>query len=115
MSHKVIFHIDELFKWGLLLGNVRNLLNALADEEVDIEVLANSEAVKYYSKENDDKSRIEEIRILSQRGVRFCACNNALTAYHLEPCDLLEIVDIVPVGILELIQKQGAGYAYIKP
>ena len=52
---------------------------------------------------------------LNSKGVKFVACNNALISYDMKKDDLIHFVDIVPVGILELINKQSEGYAYIKP
>ena len=48
-------------------------------------------------------------------GVVFAACHNALRAQALDPKDLIEKTLVVPVGVIELAQKQQAGFAYIKP
>ena len=112
-TYKVIFHVDELDKWKLLLKNVSNLLDAIDDNEYSIEVLANSEAVKFYdSNFNSDISVIEK---LNSNGVKFVACNNALIANKIKSEDLIYVIEVVPVGVLELINKQSEGYAYIKP
>ena len=112
-TYKVIFHIDELNKWELLLKNVSNLLDVIDVNEYSIEVLANSEAVKFYdSNFNEDKKVIED---LNSKGVKFVACNNALIANKTKKEDLIYFIEIVPVGVLELINKQSEGYAYIKP
>jgi len=42
-------------------------------------------------------------------------CKNALMAYKIKKDDLIYFIDVVPVGILELINKQSKGYTYIKP
>jgi intracellular sulfur oxidation DsrE/DsrF family protein len=112
-TYKVIFHVDELDKWKLLLKNVSNLLDAIDVNEYSIEVLANSEAVKFYdSNFNSDISVIEK---LNSNGVKFVACNNALIANKIKSEDLIYVIEVVPVGVLELINKQSEGYAYIKP
>ncbi|BCZ44417.1 hypothetical protein psyc5s11_04840 [Clostridium gelidum] len=112
-TYKVIFHVDELDKWKLLLKNVSNLLDAIDVNEYSIEVLANSEAVKFYdSNFNSDISVIEN---LNSNGVKFVACNNALIANKIKKEDLNYFIEVVPVGILELVIKQSEGYAYIKP
>lgn len=111
--YKVIFHVDELDKWELLLKNVSNLLDAIDVNEYSIEVLANSEAVKFYdSNFNSDISVIEN---LNSNGVKFVACNNALIANKIKSEDLIYVIEVVPVGVLELINKQSEGYSYIKP
>lgn len=114
-EYQVIYHIDENNKWNLLLKNVSNLLNATDSEKINIEVLANSEAVKYYDISQDLNTDIETMESLYKKGVKFVACNNALTSYEIKKEDIVEFVDIVPTGVLELIKKQSEGYAYIKP
>lgn len=113
---KVIFHIDELNKWKLLIRNVENLINAIDYEKFKIEVLANSEAVKAYDMNSDlGKQIIVSMEKLENKNVIFTACNNALNGFNVKKKDLMEFVDIVPVGVLELVKKQKSGYAYIKP
>lgn len=114
MILKVIFHIDEMPKWGLLLANVRNLIEAKGEPPAELEVVANSEAVRLYEKERAD-SLLTSIGELSDQGVRFVACNNALKALGIKREQLLPGVSIVPAGVLELAEKQAEGYAYIKP
>ena len=114
MCHKVIFHIDESGKWDLLLKNVANLL-ALADTQTSrIEVLANSEAVRELKNEpaNPHLSSIERLFV---QGVLFAACNNALNALGIRARELAPFVRVVPAGVLELVERQEQGYAYIKP
>ena len=112
MAHyNTIVHIDELSKWNLALGNVRNLLKAEGDT-FTVEVLANSEAVRRYIK---TEAGDPDVQALLAQGVRFVACNNALKANNLLPDDLLEGVEVVPAGVVELIKKQAEGYAYLKP
>ena len=114
MSLSVIFHIDEMEKWSLLLVNVHNLLNALEDKNFSFDVLANSEAVKFYTSLGTDPlyNRMSE---LATAGVQFVACNNALTTLGIQKEQLPSYIRIVPAGVLELIEKQHQRYAYIKP
>jgi uncharacterized protein len=115
MQIKAIFHIDNLSNWNLLLKNVSNLLNVIDTKNSKIEVLANSEAVKIYNSSNDLNKEVIFIRDLNNKGVKFVACNNSLNSLNLKKEDLIDFVNIVPVGVLELIIKQQEGYAYIKP
>ncbi|HLR34103.1 MAG TPA: DsrE family protein [Tissierellales bacterium] len=109
---KVIFHIDEMDKWNLLLTNVKNLIDATTDTKIKIEVIANSEAVKGYK---HDFKLVKTIDELNEEGVKFIACNNALKGNGLIKEDILTFVQIVPTGVLEIIEKQEKGYAYVKP
>ncbi len=114
MQYKVIFHVDELAKWNLVLSNLSNLVNALKVGDFQVDVLANSEAVRYYESQ-DSHQDFFKMEKLAQTGVRFVACNNSLRAQKLNPDDLFNFVEIVPVGVLELIEKQQLGFAYIRP
>ena len=114
-ERKVIFHIDEFNKWKLLLKNVSNLLDVVDINEFIIEVLANSEAVKFYKTNQDLELDINAMEKLNSKGIKFVACNNALMANNINKDDLINFIDVVLVGILELINKQSEGYSYIKP
>jgi intracellular sulfur oxidation DsrE/DsrF family protein len=111
MKLKAIFHIDEMEKWDLLLGNVENLLKSLDNTDYEIAILANSKAVIRYKIDNDN-SRLEEI---ANRKVNIIACNNALNSQKISKDMLPNYIIVVPVGVKELIEKQLEGYAYIKP
>lgn len=116
MNPCVIFHIDEMAKWKLLLHNVKNLIASYDNQpnSLQIEVLANSEAVKGYL--HDESLGIEErIKALHNQGVVFSACNNALTGLNIPRDQLFSVVTIVPAGVRELVDRQMEGYAYIKP
>ncbi|ABW19436.1 DsrE family protein [Alkaliphilus oremlandii] len=115
LEYKVIFHIDEINKWKLLLGNVSNLLNGIDNEKLYIEVLANSEAVKYYDTNQDLDVDINTMESLNKKGVKFVACNNALKAYDIKQENIIHFIDIVPAGVVELVKKQSEGYFYLKP
>lgn len=115
LKYKVIFHIDEMNKWKLLLTNVDNLLTAMDNEDFCVEILANSEAVKYYDMSQNIDADINTMDRLNMKGVKFVACNNALIANNIERHNVIQFVDIVPAGVLELVVKQSEGYAYIKP
>ena len=116
MEYKVIFHIDDLSRWNMVLKNTSNLLEAINTSNFNIEVLANGEAVKSYTTSNKTEINIRNImKNLSDRGVKFVACYNTLKSLNIKEDDLNTFVHIVPVGILELVSKQMDGYIYIKP
>lgn len=116
MEYKVIFHVDELNKWNLALKNTDNLLDAINTNNFNIEILANAEAVKAYVSNNNTEINLRnKMKTLSDRGIKFVACNNALKTFNINKEDLNPFVHIVPVGILELVNKQIEGFSYIKP
>ena len=114
LENKVIFHIDELTNWNLLLKDVSILLEATNVEKIHIEVLANLEAVKFYEANEVLEADIDFMKNLKNKGVKFVACNNALRDYNIKKDEIIDFVDIVPTGALELINKQSQGYIYLK-
>ncbi len=112
-DYKVIFHVDEMTKWNLVLANAKNLLNALHDDTLTVEILANSEAVKYLVQSNNS---IENgLLELVDKKVVFSACNNSLKSFEIDPKNLFAFVEVVPSGVAQLTLKQYEGFAYIKP
>ena len=111
---KVVFHIDEMSKWELLLNNVQNLLNVLGQDGVQTAVLANSEAVAFYESETSSEA-FGRMRRLAGLGVSFLACSIALRGMKISPERLPDCVRIVPSGVVELVGLQERGYAYVKP
>ncbi len=112
---KAIFHVDEPEKWGLLLANVSNLLGDVGEDNIHIIVLANSVAVKNYVPKEENDKILAQVDELSQKGISFKACRNALAGSQIDEKILPKTIEVVPAGVTELIKKQADGYGYIKP
>lgn len=50
-----------------------------------------------------------------QVGIKVVACENTLAAQKLAKADMLPDIGYVPAGVIELMNKQQQGYAYIRP
>jgi intracellular sulfur oxidation DsrE/DsrF family protein len=107
----VVFHIDRMPVWSLLLANVKNLLDGW-DGPVDVEVVANGQAVQSLLQESEARPKIEA---LAETGVRFLACHNSLRSQGLLEQHLLAQAEVVPAGVVHLARRQLSGWAYLKP
>ncbi len=116
MNYKAAFHIDleDDHLLTLALGNITNSLAALEGTESDFILLANGPAVTLLAGEHV-KKHLEQIATLAEAGVRFQACNNALQKYAVAKEDLAKNIEVIPAGIIGLIDLQNSGFAYIKP
>ena len=47
-------------------------------------------------------------------GIHFVACENAMRAHHIARAELLPGVTTVPSGVVDLVEKQEAGWSYVK-
>ncbi|ACX52332.1 Domain of unknown function DUF1791 [Ammonifex degensii KC4] len=123
---KVLFHVNEPDRWQRALGNITNFLNDVGQGNADIEVLANGEAVSVFKSRcmltgsggccgTASGSLMDQMKKLSEMGVSFVVCRNALKAQSIEEESLPNFVTVVPAGITEIARKQAEGYAYIKP
>ncbi len=113
MKIKAVFHIDENEKWKLLIDNVNNLYKGIDNKSLVMTIVANSIAVSMYKeRESIFKKELEELHSM---GVRICACNNALNGMHIEKSEIMKFIEVVPIGVKEIIDRQLDGFAYIKP
>ena len=48
-------------------------------------------------------------------GVKVVACENTMKAQKLAVADMLRGISYVPAGVVEMMKKQKAGWAYIWP
>lgn len=115
---QVIFHIDEPVKWPMVAGNVKNLLNYYADQQqqsVRVEVLVNGPAVEATAQGSQQAPTAVTEILAAGENVTLAVCQNALNGLAIKPERLVAGVTIVPAGVVELAEKQAAGYQYIKP
>lgn len=124
---KVLFHIDESDRWQRVLVNITNFLNDVGQGNAAVEVVANGEAVSVFRSSclltgeggqccgPATGAVMEQMKQLSETGVNFAACRNALKAQSIDEGSLPDFVTVVPAGITEIVRKQAEGYAYIKP
>ncbi|HZK55733.1 MAG TPA: DsrE family protein [Desulfosporosinus sp.] len=112
-KYKVVFHIDEQLKAWLVINNIGNLITDLGAENLEIEMVANADAVKILAKSTAEYGPL--LKELAEKQVVFCACANSLRNFAIKTDELLDYVTVVTAGVGELVKKQAAGWAYIRP
>lgn len=115
-KRQVVFHIDADQEERLLMAleNTRNLFKEIPPEQCSVHMVTNGKAVNLFRKDRA-AAYGAEMEALYKQGVHFKACRNAMAKNNVKKSDLLEICEVVPAGILELINLQREGFAYIKP
>ena len=63
-------------------------------------------------KDSEVGPRLDEVTL---GGVAVSACQNTMKAQKLSEKDMHASVAYVPAGVIEIIKKQKAGWAYIRP
>ncbi|OCC16399.1 hypothetical protein DBT_0216 [Dissulfuribacter thermophilus] len=116
MKTKVVFHVNRDDQESLLiaLGNMENLLKVVPPEEAGVYLLSNGKSVKLFQRDRASEYA-STVKSLSEKGVHFLVCNNSLNKFGIKPDELIEVCEVVPAGIVELIKLQSEGCAYVKP
>lgn len=99
-------------KWGLALNNIRNVQLDLGEDTVDVELVAYGPGISMLK---GDSPMAKRITAALKTGVKVVACENTMKAQKLVYADMLPDIGYVPSGVVELIQKQQQGWAYIRP
>ena len=102
---------DDVKKWNLTLANIGNAIDGIGRNAAEIELVAYGPGIAMLKK---DSPVAAKIAAMQAKGLRVVACNNSMHAFHIEPSELAPGVGIVPAGVVELIRRQHAGYAYLR-
>jgi len=113
---RVVFHLDadEEKRLVMALNNMANLLKEVPPEEASVCLVANGSAVKLFQREHG-AAKNARVEALAGKGVHFLMCNNSLSNFNIDPDQLITGCTVTKAGVLELIERQADGYAYIKP
>ncbi len=111
---KVVFQVsdNDPAKWNLTLNNVRNVQADLGEEKVTAEVVVYGPGIAMLKAGSPVAQRVADAL---GKNVKVVACENTMKAQKLTYDDMLPKIGYVPAGVVELIQRQADGYAYIKP
>lgn len=110
----VVIQVSEAdpAKWEMALINARNARAAYADQDVGVEIVAYGPGLKMLRNDSAVASGLEEAR---QNGVKLFACGKSMTMAQMTRNELNPAVAIVPAGIVEIMERQQEGYAYVRP
>jgi len=120
--HKVAIHVDENdpARMNMALNNVANV-NKYYDsigESVEIELVAYGPGLHMFRIDTSPvKDRISTMS-LELDNLTFSACGNTHNAMQKKAGKDIVLVDeanVVPSGVVQLIELQEKGYAYVRP
>ena len=113
-QNRVVMQVsdNDPTKWNLALNNARNLQADLGAKNVEIEIVAYGPGIGMLKADSVVGTRVGEAL---GNGVKFEACENTMRGQKLEKADMLQGIDYVGAGVVEIMQKQQQGYAYLRP
>ena len=111
---KVVFQVsdDNPRTWNLALNNLRNVQHDLGKENVIAEIVAYGPGIGMLKADSKVEPRVTAALT---DGVRVVACENTMQNFRLTRADMIPGIAYVPSGVVELMDRQREGYAYIRP
>jgi intracellular sulfur oxidation DsrE/DsrF family protein len=111
---KVVIQVSDADqgKWNLALNNAKNIQTDLGAANVDVEIVAYGPGIGMLKMDSPVGGRVGEA---TTAGVKVIACENTMRGQKLTRADMLNGIDYVAAGVVELISRQQQGWAYIRP
>jgi len=112
--NRVVIQVSDAdpAKWNLALNNAKNIQTDLGASNVDVEIVAYGPGIGMLKMDSAVGGRVDEA---TAAGVKVVACENTMKGQKLARADMLNGIDYVSAGVVELMQRQQQGWAYIRP
>ena len=95
-----------------VLSSTNNVMKFYGPEKCEVCIVCYSKGIKTLQKFRSFSKRVKSLMTYD---VEFIACGNTMRTLKLKKEDLLDDVEIVTAGIVELIERQLRGWIYIRP
>ena len=102
----------EPAKWNLALNNAKNVQEELGSKNVQIEIVAYGPGIGMLKKDAITSDRVDEA---TMAGIKVVACENTIRNLKLTRADIHSAASYANSGVVEIMQKQKAGCAYVRP
>ena len=108
----ILFHVTSgnPAYWNQSLNNAANLQRAEGADKVFIEIVINGPAIKMLLAESKVEARVTGALT---NGVKIVACEQTMKALKLTKNDMIPGIGYVPGGIVEVMNRQREGWAYV--
>jgi intracellular sulfur oxidation DsrE/DsrF family protein len=114
---KVVYHVSDLDKVPVALGNIKNHIKGVGGpENVEIILVAHGPALKAFHEMEADEKMSRRVTDPQGLGVNFEACGNTMRARAASITDLLpNMFQRDEGGVVRIAELQSRGYMYIRP
>lgn len=113
-KEKLVVQVSEAnpATWNLALNNIKNIQKDLGKDNVELELVAYGPGIAMLKAESEVSNRIDEA---VDSGVHVMACENTMRGQKLGKADMNAKIGYVKSGVVEILQRQEQGYAYLRP
>lgn len=115
--HKLVIQVstDDVRTQNIAMNNAVNLQKALGQDNIIIEIVAYGPGLTMMTPKSPASKRIPS---LAMQDITFSACGNTKAKMEEKSgkkVELVEGVQMVPAGVLRIMELQEQGYAYVRP
>jgi intracellular sulfur oxidation DsrE/DsrF family protein len=112
-ASKVVIQVSdkESGTWNLALNNAANVQSVLG-KSAEVEIVVYGPGIGMLKMESEVANRVSKA---VKDGVKVVACQNTMKKAKLTEKDMNPSVGYVPGGVIEIMEKQSQGWAYIRP
>jgi len=97
-----------------ILGSANNVIKFYGVDNTEVVIVGYGQGIKALLKHRDNRIRKRVLSLMTY-DVEFIACQNTMNTLKIEKKELIDGVEVVTAGIVELIERQLRGYIYIRP
>lgn len=99
-------------KWNLALNVAANAQKELGADKIQVELVAFGPGVGMLKFDAVTANRVNDA---IKSGVQVVACENSMSAQKLVKADMNPAISYVPAGVIEIMNRQQEGWAYVRP
>lgn len=113
-KYQLVFHVSENNPqhWQLALNNAMAFQRNVGKDRTQIEIVAIGPGLDMLKRESKADARVTQAIELN---IDVVACGETMNATKVTAADLIGGVRVVPGGIIEIADRQRAGWVYIHP
>jgi len=113
-KYQLVFHISENNpqQWNLALNNAFAFQKNQGKDNSEIEIVAIGPGLNMLKADSKVADRITQAM---DRSIDVVACGETMGATHVTKDQLVGGVRVTPGGLLEIVNRQRAGWSYIRP
>lgn len=113
-KYHIVFHISENNpqQWQVALSNAMSFQRNLGKENTEVEMVANGPGLEMLKIDSKVADRVAQAL---DRSIDVVACGETMKSTKVSAADLIGGVRVVPGGIIEIADRQRAGWVYIRP
>uniref|UniRef100_UPI0040485375 DsrE family protein n=1 Tax=Aliarcobacter sp. TaxID=2321116 RepID=UPI0040485375 len=107
-------HDNDLDVVNHTLGSVYNILKEYPSETLKVAIVLYGKGMRAVKKDYDEAT-LNRIKSLMEYDVEFIGCRNTMETMKWTDEDFIDGMDYVQAGIVEIIERQTAGYIGVTP